>query len=141
MLHVLLLHCKIENIFISASKASHKQVIAKIFIKHKSFLKIFVFTLNNSDVYTYIQTKNELSKNSVSVQISISVETATGSRHLSVLRALTGDSNCFLVSGVDEGFLAVVVIRFQDQVSLLLCLGWRLHLGLVAKRKCLLALI
>ena len=84
-------------------------------------------------MFTLISKLNELSKKSVSAQISISVETATGSRHLSVLRALTGDSNCFLVSGVDEGFLAVVVIRFHDQVSLLLCLGWRLHLGLVAK--------
>ena len=54
---------------------------------------------------------------------------------LYVLWTLTGDSNGFLVSGVNEGFLAVVIIRFPDQVSLLLCLGWRLNLDLIAENK------
>ena len=53
---------------------------------------------------------------------------------LYVLWTLTGDSNGFLVSGVNEGFLAVVVIRFGEQVGLFHRLGRGLNLHLITER-------
>ena len=82
-------------------------------------------------MFTLISKLNELSKKPVDFRRN---KDWTKALLRSVLGTLTGDSNGFLVSCVNEGFLAVVVIRFREQVGLLIYLGRCLNLDLIADK-------